>query len=127
MKSYNKQNLQQCVKNLLAQARYEFQAIHNIECKFKIAVGEGMTKSKVFSLWDNDGDCFYATALELIRLNDDSKIMVDLSVYVKYSDYISSCVMGQCEEPEDVFEWLRNPESLQKCLDKIDGLIANID
>ena len=94
MRSYNKQNLQQCVKNLFAQARYEFKAIHNIECKFKIAVGEGMTKSKVLSLWDNDGDCFYATALELIRLNYDSKIMIDLSVYVKYSDYTCSCAMS---------------------------------
>jgi uncharacterized protein YaeQ len=92
-----------------------------------MVVGEGMTKSKVFSLWDNDGDCFYATALELIRLNNDSKIMIDLSVYVKYSDYTCSCAMGLCEKPEDVFEWLRNPESLQKCLDKIDGLIDNID
>ncbi|MDD5791009.1 MAG: hypothetical protein PUD22_00295 [Erysipelotrichaceae bacterium] len=46
-----------------------------------------MTKFKVFSLWENDNDSFYATALELIRLNYDSKIMIDLSVYVKYSDY----------------------------------------
>ena len=67
MRSYNRENLQQCVRNLFAQARYEFKAIHNIECKFKIAVGEGMTKSKVFSLWDNDGDCFYATALSCLR------------------------------------------------------------
>ena len=50
MRSYNKENLQQCVRNLFAQARYEFKAIHNIEWKFKIAVGEGMTKFKVFSL-----------------------------------------------------------------------------
>ena len=127
MRSYKKENLQQCVRNLFAQARYEFKAIHNIECKFNMAVGEGMTKSKVFSLWDNDGDCFYATALELIRLNYDSKIMIDLSVYVKYSDYTCSCAMCLCEKPEDVFEWLRNPESLRKCLDKVDGLIANIN
>ena len=86
-----------------------------------------MTKFKVFSLWDNDGGSFYATALELIRMNCDSKIMVDLSVYVKYSDYTCSCAMGLCEKPEDVFEWLRNPESLQMCLDKVDGLIDNID
>lgn len=127
MKSCNKQNLQQCVRNLFAQARYEFRAIHDIEWKFKIAVGEGMTKFKVFSLWDNDDDCFYATALELIRLNYDSKILIDLSVYVKYSDYTCSSAMGQCETPEEVFEWLRNPESLQKCLDKIERLIDNID
>lgn len=127
MKSYNKKNLQQCVMNLFAQARYEFKVIHNIECKFKNAVGEGMTKSKVFALWENDGDCFYATALELIRLNNDSKIMIDLSVYVKYSDYTCSSAVGLCEKPDDVFDWLRNPESLQKCLDKIDRLIANID
>ena len=126
MKSYNKQNLQQCVRNLFAQARYEFKAIHNIEWKFKIAVGEGMTRFKVFSLWDNEDDYFYATALELISINYDSKIMIDLSVYVKYSDYTCSCAMGLCDTPEEVFEWLRNPESLQACRDKIAELIDNI-
>jgi hypothetical protein len=53
--------------------------------------------------------------------------MIDLSVYVKYSAYTCSYVMGQCAKPEDVFEWLRNPDQLQKCLDKIDVLIDNID
>ena len=103
MRSYNKENLQRCVKNLCAQARYEFRAIHNIEWKFMIAVGEGMTKFKVFALWDNEKDCFYGTALELIRLGYESQIMIDLSVYVKYSAYTCSCVMGQCAKPEDVF------------------------
>ena len=126
MRSYRQEHLQQCVRNLFAQARYEFRAIHNIECKFKIDFSD-MLKCKVFSLWESDGDCFYATALELIRINYDSKIMIDLSVYVKYSDYTCSCAMGLCETPEEVFEWLRNPESLQKCLDKIEGLIDNID
>lgn len=127
MKSYNKQNLQQCVRNLFAQARYEFRAIHDIESKFKIAAVEGMIKSKVFSLWDNEDDCFYATALELIRVNSDSKIMIDLSVYVKYSDYTCSSAMGLCETPEEVYEWLKNPDSLKKCLMKVEGLIDNID
>lgn len=127
MRSYKKENLQQCVRNLFAQARYEFRAIHNIEWKFNTSVGEGMTKFKVFSLWDNGNDCFYGTALELIRIDSDSKIMIDLSAYVKYSDYTCSCVMGACETPDKVFEWLRNPESLQKCLDKIDELVDNID
>lgn len=44
MRSYNKENQQLCIMNLFAQARYEFRAIHNIESKFMIAVGEGMTK-----------------------------------------------------------------------------------
>ena len=126
MRSYKKENLQQCVRNLFAQARYEFRAIHNIEHKFTTDSSD-MLKCKVFSLWENAGDCFYATALELIRIHNDSQIMVDLSVYVKYSDYTCSCAMGLCDTPEDVFEWLRKPESLQKCLDKIDGLIDNID
>ena len=30
MRSYNKENLQQCIRNLFAQARYEFRAIYNI-------------------------------------------------------------------------------------------------
>lgn len=127
MRSYKKENLQQCVRNLFAQAHYEFRTIHNIEWKFKISVGDGITKFKVISYWNNENDCFYGTALELLRVNYDSKILVDLYVFVKYSDYTCSCVMGACETPEDVFEWLKNPESLQKCLDKIDELIDNID
>ena len=126
MRSYKTENLHQCVKNLFAQARYEFRAIHNIEHKFKTDSSD-MLKFKVFSLWENGDDCFYATALELIRIHNDSQIMVDLSVYVKYSDYTCSCAMGLCDTPEEVFEWLKNPESLQKCLDKIDELIDNID
>ena len=65
--------------------------------------------------------------MKLIRLDYESQIMIDLSVYVKYSAYTCSCVMGQCVKPEDVFGWLRNPDQLQKCLDKIDVLIDNID
>ena len=126
MRSYRKENLHQCVRNLFAQARYEFRAIHNIECKFKTDSSD-MLKFKVFSLWENDDDSFYATALELIRIHNDSQIMVNLSVYVKYSDYTCSCAMGLCDTPEGVFEWMKKPESLQKCLDKIDGLIDNID
>lgn len=127
MRSYKKENLQQCVRNLFAQARYEFRAVHNIEWKFKIAVGEDMTKFKVYSFWEDEDDSFYVTAFELIRSSYESKIMIDLSVYVKYSDYTCSCAMGLCETPEEVFEWLRSPDSVQKCLDKIDMLINNID
>ena len=48
MRSYNKENQQLCIMNLFAQARYEFRTIHNIESKFMIAVGEGMTKLRSF-------------------------------------------------------------------------------
>ena len=127
MRTYKKENLQQCVRNLFAQARYEFRVIHDIDRKFGSASGEGMIRSKVFSLWNDDRDCFYGTALELIRLDRDSDVMINLSVYVKYSDYTCSCAMGLCKTPKDVFEWLENPDSLQRCLGKIDGLIDNID
>lgn len=127
MRSYQKGNLQQCVRNLFAQARYEFRVVHDIERKFGGVSGGEMIRSKVFSLWDNGADCFYGTALELISLGGDSEIMVDLSVYVKYSDYTCSCAVGLCKSPEDVFAWLKDPESLQKCLDRIDRLIADID
>lgn len=126
MRSYSKENLQQCVRNLFAQAQYEFRAIHDIENKFKCNLSE-MLRVKVFSLWKNDDDCFYATALELIRAQNDSQIMVNLSVYVKYSDYTCSCPMGLCDTPEDVFEWLKSPDALQKCLDRVDRLIGDID
>lgn len=127
MRTYDYEHLKQCVKNLFAQARYEFRTIHHIEYKFTSMMTEGMTKCKVFSLWNNAQDSFYATAFELIKIDGGSKIMIDLSIYVKYSDYTASCVMGMCETPNDVFKWLENPNSLQKCLDKIDGLIADID
>lgn len=126
MGSYRNENLKQCVRNLFAQAQYEFRVIHNIEYKFKTDLSD-ILKCKFFSLWKNESDCFYATALELIRIHNDSKIMVDLSVYVNFSDYTCSYPMGLCQTPEEVFEWLRNPEQLQKCLDKIDELIDTID
>ena len=44
-------------------------------------------------------DCFYGTAMKLIRLDYESQNMIDLSVYVKYSTYTCSCVMGQCAKP----------------------------
>lgn len=68
--------------------------------------------------------CF---ALEVIRASYDSQIMIALYVYVKHTNYTCSFVIGACKTPEDVFEWLRNPEQLQKCLDKIDELIDTID
>ena len=36
MGSRKNENLKQCVKNLFAQARYEFRSIHNIDYKFRI-------------------------------------------------------------------------------------------
>lgn len=126
MKSYNTNNLQQSVRNLFAQARYEFRAIHDIESKFNPSA-EGLLRCKVYSLWDNKDDCFYATAFELIRINNTSNILIDLSVYVKYSEYTCSCPMGSCEKAEDVFLWLKDKEALQKCLDSIDRIISDID
>jgi len=126
MRSYNKEHLQQCVRNLFAQARYEFKVVLNLEDKFNAASGKGMTECKVFSSWENDMDCFYATGFKVWKFNG-SKIMIDLYVYVKYSEYTCSCVMGSSDTPEGVFEWLRDPDSLAKCLAKVEKLVDDIE
>lgn len=46
MGSYRNENLKQCVRNLFAQAQYEFRVIHNIEYKFKTDLSD-MLKCKV--------------------------------------------------------------------------------
>lgn len=115
MRSYNKENLQQCVRNLFAQARYEFK-----KWKLKIALGEGVTEFKVISFWDNEDDCFYAMALELDIV--DTKIIL-LHAYIKCAAQVCSFAMESCNTQQEMLEWLRNPESRQKCLDKIVGFI----
>lgn len=117
MRSYKKENLQQCVKNLFAQARYEFK-----KWKLKIALGEGVTEFKVISFWDNEDDCFYAMALELDIV--DAKI-IWLHAYIKWAAQVCSFAMESCNTQQEMLEWLRNPESRQKCLDKTVGILDN--
>lgn len=126
MKSYNKENLQQSVRNLFLRARYEFDVIHGIKWKFGVSGANGMTKVKVLSYWNNENDCFYATVLELVKANPDSKILISMSVYVKFTDYACSYPVGRCDTPEEVFEWLKNPQSLQECLEIADDLIDQL-
>lgn len=126
-KSYNSSNLQQCAKNLFQQAYYELRAIHKLEYAFIIpSKTSNNNKVKVLSFWDNDEDCFYATGFEIWKF-EDSKIIIELYVLVKYSDYKCSIIVGTCNTPQEVYEWLLNNESLQKCLNNIDSLISNID
>ncbi len=126
-KSYRKENLAQCIKNLFSQARYELKTIHNIENSFSRAIAENSPlKVKVFSMWDNEEDCFYATSFSIWRI-EDSKIIIDLSVYVKYSDYMSSIIVGTSDTPNGIFEWLRMEDSVNICTLKANKLISNIE
>lgn len=127
IKSFSYENLAQCVRNLFSQARYELKAIHDIEKSFVKAIAEDIPhKVKVFSLWDNDDDCFYATSFSIWRI-EGSKIIIEFSVYVKYSDYMSSLIVGTSGTPGGVFEWLRMKESLNCCTLKAKDLISNIE
>ncbi|MBO5942651.1 MAG: hypothetical protein J6Q63_05125 [Bacteroidales bacterium] len=116
MKSYSKSNLQQCVRNLFAQARYEYGK----------AARNGLSFPKTFSLWDNDSDCFYAVALETLSTSAGG-LMIEFTVYVKHSEYICSRVVGSARTAEGVLEWLNDTASLKKCLEAVDTMIGNID
>lgn len=126
MKTYDKEHLQQCVRNLFAQAKYEFRTVHNIESRFGNISEAGIVKAKVFSLWENSEDSFYATAFELIKRDGSTTIMINFSVYVKYSDYTCSLALTLCETPDDVFAWLQNPVSMQECLEHVDQMVDGI-
>ena len=127
MRLYNTHHLHQCVRNLFAQAKYELRAVHGIEERFAKAIErDEYSKVKVFSLWDNGEDCFYAMAFNVWRIKG-SKILLELAVYVNYSDYMAEGVVGSVESPVDVFAWLNDKGNLQLCVERAKKLISQID
>ena len=53
--------------------------------------------------------------------------MIEFTVYVKYSEYRCSRVVGSTGTAEGVLEWLNDTASLKKCLEVVDTMIRNID
>ena len=59
-------NLMQLTKNLIMQAIYEFDRRFNVRQEFQQALENNKAyQFKVFSMWDNDSDEFYAGAFIL--------------------------------------------------------------
>lgn len=46
--------------------------------------------------------------------------MIEFTVYVKYSEYRCSRVVGSARTAEGVLEWLNDTASLKKCLEAVD-------
>lgn len=126
-KSYNDGHLVQCVRNLFAKARVEFDTLHDIRAKFTEAIAKDIpAKSMVISRWNEEEDCFTATSLTVWRI-EGSKILIEFAVYVDYSDYKSTIGVGVVDTPDEVFEWLDKEESFEKCINKVDDMISWID
>lgn len=125
---YSTHHLVQCVRNLFAQARYELRVTHCIVERFTKAIEQDeFCKVKVFSMWDNDEDCFYAIAFNVWRARESSRILLELAVYVNYSEYMAEGVVGSVESPADVFAWLSDKNNLQLCAERAKKLISQID
>lgn len=129
MVKYDKEHLYQCVRNLFAQARYEFKAIHNIEYTFPGGSfheeNSGRYRSeKVCSFWEDPSDCFYATVLKLE--SNGGEILITFAVYVRFSNYTLWWPVGNCSNSTEVMKWLDESESLGKCLGLADQIIDEI-
>ena len=129
MTTYNKEHLYQCVRNLFAQAKYEFRVIHKIEYTVTNASflddNKGCYRSeKVCSFWEDPSDCFYSTVLKIA--SNGGNILITFAVYVRFSNYTLWWPVGNVSNSKDVMEWLDEPESLSKCLGLADQIIDEI-
>ena len=129
MTTYNKEHLYQCVRNLFAQAKYEFRAVHKIEYTFPGFDSFDSNRSryrceKVCSFWEDSSDCFYSTVLEIESRGGD--ILITFAVYVNFSNYTLWWPVGSVPNSKDVMKWLDEPGSLSKCLGLADQIIDEI-
>ena len=128
MKTYLPEHLHQCVRNLFEQTRLELRTVHHLEENLPIAMEQDADyQAKVYSMWENEADCFYATAFRVWRMRGHDLVLIELEVYVRYSNYKCSCVVGSTDTVQGVFDWLTNTESVEKCLGLIDRLLRDID
>lgn len=125
--SYNKSNLEECIRILLANAKTELESVHKFRESFNYAIEKDIPRTiRVFSRWDDNEDCFSATSLSFWRI-EGSKIIVELAVYDKYSGYKATEGVGYCSTPDEVYEWLNDNESLPKCIETALELISMLD
>lgn len=129
MTTYNKEHLYQCVRNLFAQAKYEFRAVHKIEYTFPGFDSFDSNRSryrceKVCSFWEDSSDCFYSTALKIESRGGD--ILITFAVYVNFSNYTLWWPVGSVPNSKDVMKWLDEPGSLNKCLGLADQIIDEL-
>lgn len=125
--SYNKANLEECIKILFKNVETELETKHNFKETFNYAIEKDIPKTiRIFSRWDNDEDCFSATSLSFWRI-EGSKLLIELAVYARYSGYKATNVVGSCSTPDEVFEWLKDSKSLSECIHTANELISMLE
>ena len=125
--TYSKENLAQCIQGLFTNTVDELERRYNFREEFNKAIEQDIPLNiRWFSRWNNEGDCFSATSLSFWRI-EGSKLIIELAVYDKYSGYKATFGVGYCDTPEEIFEWLETPGSIQKCIECAEELIEMFD
>ena len=125
--SYNKTNLEECVRILFKNVETELESIHNFKKTFNYAIEKDISRTiRIFSRWDDEKDSFSATSLTFWRI-EGSKLLIELAVYDRYSGYKATNVVASCSTPDEVFEWLKDDKSFLECIHTADELITMLD
>ncbi len=120
--TYNPENLEQCIRILIGNAKRELEPVHNFTKEFTYAIEKDICCTiRIFSRWDSDEDCFSATSLSFWRI-EGSKLLIELAVYDK-SGYKATCGVGVCNTPQEALDWLEKEETLINCIESADYLI----
>lgn len=121
-------NLMQLTKNLIMQAIYEFDRRFNVRQEFQQALDNNETYNfKVFSMWNNDSDEFYAGAFELMHLSNSDRSTLNIIIYSKYTTYLSECCVFGFYSIDEMLTWLRQEETPMKCYQHMERLLDNLN
>ena len=124
---YNHENLEQCIRILIGNAKRELEPVHNFTKEFTYAIEKDICRTiRIFSRWDSDEDCFSATSLSFWRI-EGSKLLIELAVYDKFSGYKATYGVGVCNTPQEALDWLEKEETLINCIESADYLINLLD
>lgn len=124
---YSIKNLEQCIKDLFINAENQLDKNYNFKDTFTRAIEKDIPHTvRIFSRWDNDMDCFSAISLSFWRI-EGSKLIVELAVYDRCSGYKASVGVACCSTPDEVLDWLKESDSIPKCIESACYLISILD
>lgn len=117
-------NLMQLTKNLIMQAIYEFDRRFNVRQEFQQALENNKAyQFKVFSMWDNDSDEFYAGAFILTHLANHDRSMLEIAIYSKNIDLIVETSVLSFHTIDEVIAWIRKEETPMVCYQHMERLL----
>lgn len=117
-------NLMQLTKNLIMQAIYEFDRRFNVRQEFQQALENNKAyQFKVFSMWDNDSDEFYAGAFILTHLAKHDRSMLEIVIYSKHIDLIVETPVLSFHTIDEAIAWIRKEETPMVCYQHMERLL----